>query len=216
MSIRWWILGALCLVAGTGCNDDSPGADGSSGGDAGVGATGGAGTDDASGAEAGATGGGAEAGAAAGGEAGAASENPNDDGSANVVAVAVTGDPNAYGFDVTLETTDVDCSHFADWWEVVTPEGELVYRRILAHPHTDGLSGNPFTRGGGPVEIAADQEVVVRAHLNDLGYVGVARRGTAGGSFVIADDIDATFATSVESETPQPDECIPEEQIVGG
>ena len=207
MSARWWILMGACILAGAGCNDDESRA----------GAASGTGGDDSD-----VTGGGS--GATAGsvstaGEPGAAGVNggrPTSEGSANVIAVAVSGDANAYNFDVTLETTDVDCSHFADWWEVLTPDGELLYRRILAHPHTEGLSGNPFTRSGGPVEIPADQEVVVRAHLNDLGYVGVAQRGTPGGTFVDADDIGADFAASVETEPPQPSECIPEEQVVGG
>ena len=136
-------------------------------------------------------------------------------GFANVIAVAVTGDENDYTFDVTLSTSDIDCSHFADWFEVLTDSGELVYRRILVHPHTDALSGNPFTRGGGPVSMTSDQEVIVRAHLNDGGYVGMAMRGTVDSGFNNAPDITAAFAPDVVSESPQPEECIPEATIFG-
>jgi hypothetical protein len=209
MPARWWILVTACVLAGTGCSDNDSPANGGSGGAAGMAASGGSATGTGGVPTAGAAGAGSALGAAGAG-------SRSGDGSANVIAVAITGDPNAYYFDVTLETTDVDCSHFADWWEVLTPDGELLYRRILAHPHTEGLSGNPFTRSGGPVAVPADQEVVVRAHLNDLGYVGVVQRGAPGGTFVDANDIDANFAASVEAEEPQPAECIPEEQIVGG
>jgi hypothetical protein len=136
-------------------------------------------------------------------------------GFADIIAVAVTGDENDYTFDVTLETSDIDCSHFANWFEVLTDSGELVYRRILAHPHTEALSGNPFTRGGGSVSITSDQEVIVRAHLNDLGYVGMAMRGTVDSGFENAPDITAAFAPDVASESPQPEECIPEATIFG-
>jgi hypothetical protein len=136
-------------------------------------------------------------------------------GFADVIAVAVTGEENDYTFDVTLETSDIDCSHFANWFEVLTDSGELVYRRILVHPHTDAFSGNPYTRGGGPVPITSDQEVIVRGHLNDLGYVGMAMRGRVDSGFENAPDITAAFTPDVASEPPQPEECIPEETIFG-
>jgi len=136
-------------------------------------------------------------------------------GFANVIAVAVTGNENNYTFDVTLETSDIDCSHFANWFEVLTDSGELVYRRILVHPHTDAFSGNPYTRGGGPVSITSGQEVIVRGHLNDMGYVGIAMRGTVDSGFENAPDITAAFAPDVASELPQPEECIPEATIFG-
>ena len=136
-------------------------------------------------------------------------------GFADVIAVAVTGGENNYTFNATLETSDIDCSHFANWFEVLTDSGELVYRRILVHPHTEAFSGNPYTRGGGPVSVSSDQEVIVRAHLNDLGYVGMAMRGTVDSGFEKAPDITAAFAPDVASELPQPEECIPEATIFG-
>jgi hypothetical protein len=136
-------------------------------------------------------------------------------GFANVIAVAASGNENNYTFDATLETSDIDCSHFANWFEVLTDSGELLYRRILVHPHTDAFSGNPYTRGGGPVSITSDQKVIVRAHLNDLGYVGMAMRGTVDSGFENAPDITAAFAPDVASELPQPEECIPEATIFG-
>ncbi len=124
---------------------------------------------------------------------------------ADVVGVAVTGDPGDYTFAVTLATDDVDCDQYADWWEVLTPAGELVYRRILTHSHPDE---QPFTRDGGPVEVDADAEVVVRGHMNEAGYGGQAMRGSASVEFVLEPDLDAGFAPEVEGQDPQPDPCL--------
>ncbi len=134
---------------------------------------------------------------------------------ANVTAVAASGGDGAYLFGVTLETSDIDCTRYADWWEVVTPSGDLVYRRILAHPHTATIMGNPFTRSspGGAVAVASDQVVVVRGHMNDAGYVGKVMRGTVDGGFVEAPDIGTDFYPGLASRGEQPDECIPEEQF---
>ena len=71
----------------------------------------------------------------------------------DVEGVTVSGDPGRYDFAVTLASPDLDCSRYADWWEVVSGEGELLYRRILNHSHADE---QPFTRSGGPVATEAD------------------------------------------------------------
>ena len=214
MSTRWWILVVSWIAVTPGCSDDEKADHRAVGGTAaelggsGVGAASGNGTGGSSTASGG-------SGSPAGGQS-SAGGSPATAGSANVIAVSATGAPGSYTFAVTLRTSDIDCSHFADWWEVLTLEGELVYRRILAHPHTEALSGNPYTRSGGPIAIAADQPVIVRAHLNDLGYVGVVQRGTVNSGFADATDIETDFAIAVATEEPQPAECIPEEQIVGG
>ena len=215
MSARWWVLVVSWMAFTPGCSDDSDVADHPGGGGTATG-LGGNGTGAAPGDS---TGGSSTASGGGGSDAGGQSNAGGSDtmtGSANVIAVSVTGAEDSYTFAVTLQTSDIDCSHFADWWEVLTQEGALVYRRILAHPHTEGLSGNPYTRSGGPVAISGDQPVVVRGHMNDLGYVGVAQRGTVNSGFTDATDLAADFAFDVETEDPQPDECIPEEQVVGG
>jgi len=132
-----------------------------------------------------------------------------------VVAVAPSGEAGGYTFDVSIESSDVDCSEFADWWEVVSVEGTLLYRRILEHSHTDdnGTSdadapGNTFTRSGGPVEVLADQVVIVRAHMNTLDhYQGSAMRGSVSEGFVVASELDPAFAADLESAAPQPENC---------
>lgn len=167
----------------------------------------------ASGGSGGATTGGATTGAAgSSGAGGATAELPY----AHVVAVVASGAAGAYTFNVSVESSDIDCSQFADWWEVVSEDGALLYRRILEHSHTDenGTSdadapGNTFTRSGGPVDISADQVVIVRAHMSNLDeYNGVAMRGSVALGFEAAKDLDPAFAAELESAAPQPGDCL--------
>ena len=133
---------------------------------------------------------------------------------ANVVAVRATGSAGAYSFMVSVESSDVDCTQFCNWWEVLTEDGSLIYRRILEHSHTDanGTSdvnapGNTFSREGGPVAIAAGQVVVVRAHMKPGGYRGQVMRGSVNAGFAVAADIDSDFAADVEDDNPQSTSC---------
>ena len=123
----------------------------------------------------------------------------------DVQAVAATGDPGAYTIAVTLRSPDVDCDQYSDWWEVLTPEGALVYRRILDHSHPHE---QPFTRDGGPVKVTATDPLIVRGHFHPTGYGGVAMSGTVANGFAAAPEIDKGFAPDVESQEPQPKECL--------
>ena len=123
----------------------------------------------------------------------------------NVEAVAATGDEGAYTFAATLRSPDVDCDQYSDWWEVLTPEGALVYRRILDHSHAHE---QPFTRDGGPVKVGATDPLIVRGHFHPTGYGGAAMSGTVAKGFVAAPEIDKSFAPDVESQKPQPKECL--------
>jgi hypothetical protein len=134
---------------------------------------------------------------------------------ANVTAVSLAGgSEGAYVLAVTIESSDIDCSQFADWWEVLAPDGALIYRRILSHSHTDengttdpDAPGNTFTRTGGPVPIATSDEVIVRAHMSNGGYFGTAMQGSLDGGFSPAVEVGPEFASAVEAADPQPTEC---------
>lgn len=122
---------------------------------------------------------------------------------ADVLAVEVTGDANAYTFAVTIRSPDTGCDRYADWWEVVTESGELVHRRILGHSHVDE---QPFTRSSSPIEIDAATTVVVRAHLNPGGYGGAVLRGNPADGFSAA-DLPADFGADLETAAPLPSNC---------
>ncbi len=121
----------------------------------------------------------------------------------DVLSVTAAGEPNAYQFSVEVASPDTGCDQYADWWEVVSEDGELLYRRTLLHSH---VGEQPFTRAGGPVPIASDTVVVVRAHMNPMGYGGKAMRGSVEGGF--AEWADGTdFAQELEQAPPQPPDC---------
>lgn len=122
---------------------------------------------------------------------------------ADVTAVSASGRPGQYSFSVTIASDETGCEQYADWWEVVGPDGALVYRRILAHSH---VNEQPFTRSGGPVAVDADTEVVVRAHMNPTGYVGAAYRGSVSSGFAPA-ELEAGFRASLERVRPLPTGC---------
>ena len=210
---RWLLplMAALtCVGMASGCSDSddddtAPGAGGTAGGGAGTTSAGGTSNDAGTG---GTTNG--AAGDSSAGDGNAPDHVPY----ANVVAVVPSGDEGAYNFSVSVESSDTGCDEYANWWEVLTEDGELSYRRIIDHSHTDanGTSdpdapGNTFTRGGAPVPVSADTRVIVRAHMSVGGYNGMALRGSVASGFVQAPDIGNDFAADVETAEPQPGIC---------
>jgi hypothetical protein len=92
-------------------------------------------------------------------------------GEADVVAVKPTRESgNSWRFDVTVKSNDTGWKHYADAFEVLTPEGKLLGRRILFHPHE---TEQPFTRELTGVKIPAEvKTVLVRARHKPAGYDG--------------------------------------------
>lgn len=122
---------------------------------------------------------------------------------ADVISVDVSGEESAYRFSVGISSPDTGCDQYADWWEVVSQEGELIYRRILLHSHVEE---QPFVRSGGPVSIAVDSVVIVRAHMNTDGYGGAAFQGSVQSGFSET-DLDPDFAAELAEEPPFPEDC---------
>jgi hypothetical protein len=121
----------------------------------------------------------------------------------DVKKVEMRGSENAYQFAVTLKSPDTGCDQYADWWEVVSESGDLIYRRILAHSHVDE---QPFSRSGGPVKIGKNQQVWVRAHMNNTGYGGLTMKGSVEAGFQITPWPDG-FGEGVENVAPLPSGC---------
>lgn len=115
----------------------------------------------------------------------------------------VTGTPRSYTLSVGVKSPDQGCQQYADWWEVLTEEGKLIYRRILTHSHVDE---QPFVRSGGPVAIAPDQVVWVRAHMHPGGYGGTALKGSVQTGFAKA-DLNPQFAVDLAKAPPLPQSC---------
>ena len=92
-------------------------------------------------------------------------------GEADVLDVNVSCKSNSVcRFDVTVRHDDDGWQHYANRWEVLSPDGEVLATRVLAHPHDNE---QPFTRSLTNVRIPAGlSEVVVRAHDSVHEYGG--------------------------------------------
>lgn len=89
-------------------------------------------------------------------------------GQAKIIDVKVTNNQDSYRFDVTLEHGDTGWDHYADGWEVLTPAGDVLGKRVLAHPH---VNEQPFTRSLSGVRIPQEISAVsIRAHDSVHGY----------------------------------------------
>lgn len=75
---------------------------------------------------------------------------------------------NGQTVSVTLSHPDSGWDHYADGWEVLTPDGTSLGLRALAHPHVDE---QPFTRSLSGVQVPDGLEVLhIRARCNQHGW----------------------------------------------
>lgn len=66
-----------------------------------------------------------------------------------------------YSFQVTLKHADTGWDHYANQWQVLTLDNQVLGTRTLYHPHVDE---QPFTRSLGGVKVPANtREVLIRA-----------------------------------------------------
>ncbi len=122
---------------------------------------------------------------------------------ADIVSVTAQGGAGAYTFSVGIKSPDTGCGQYADWWEVLSEDGKLLYRRILVHSH---VNEQPFIRSGGPVAIGENEVVIVRGHMNTAGYGTKIYKGSVQGGFQEG-QIAHDFAKDVEKQQPQPGDC---------
>jgi hypothetical protein len=96
-------------------------------------------------------------------------------GEADVIAVEIEKSAKqTYGFYVTVSHADQGWHHYADRWEIIAPDGKILAKRVLAHPHTNE---QPFTRSLSGVKIPLDiHQVTVRAHDSVHAYGGTTKR----------------------------------------
>ena len=129
---------------------------------------------------------------------------PNHSGEkAVVISITTSGNENAYSFNVGILSPDTGCGQYANWWEVISENGDLIYRRILGHSH---VNEQPFIRSGGSVSISKNQVVIVRAHMNTSGYGTKTFKGSVSGGFV-AFETQENFANDLATQTPLPSGC---------
>jgi len=92
-------------------------------------------------------------------------------GEADVVDVKISrSSGGSYSFDVAIKHADTGWKHYADSWEVLDGNGNILGKRVLVHPHVDE---QPFTRSLSGVKIpAAISAVTIRAHDSVHKYGG--------------------------------------------
>lgn len=95
-------------------------------------------------------------------------------GEADVIDVKVRRSAaGVYAFDVTVRSVDKGWDYYADAFEVLTPDGRLLGRRELLHPHE---TEQPFTRELHGVRIPpGTTQIVVRARHKPRGYDGATK-----------------------------------------
>jgi hypothetical protein len=96
---------------------------------------------------------------------------PASAGAADVVDVEIRCNEAAVcKFLVSVRHADEGWDHYADRWEIVTPDGESLATRVLRHPH---VGEQPFTRTLPDVRVPESiSRVRVRAHDSVHGYGG--------------------------------------------
>ena len=81
---------------------------------------------------------------------------------ASVVSAKATNNGNGtFSFSATVSHADTGWKHYANKFEILSPDGHVLGTRVLYHPHVDE---QPFIRGLGNVRIPAGiTSVTVRA-----------------------------------------------------
>ncbi len=97
--------------------------------------------------------------------------SPTFAGEADVIDVQVSkSDTKTYTFEVTISHKDTGWEHYANKWEILGGNEEILGTRILHHPH---VNEQPFTRTLSGVEIPKSiKTVTIRAHDSEHGYGG--------------------------------------------
>ncbi len=86
-------------------------------------------------------------------------------GKATVVkATATVSSYGGYTFTASVAHADTGWKHYANKFEILSPDGTVLGTRVLAHPHVDE---QPFTRGTNSIKIPPGiTSVIVRAWDN--------------------------------------------------
>ena len=88
-----------------------------------------------------------------------------------MIEVRASRSANGWRFEVTVRHGDTGWEHYADAWRVVGPDGAILGRRTLLHPH---VGEQPFPRPLSGVAIPAGGAIVpVQAHGPLAGRGGV-------------------------------------------
>lgn len=98
-------------------------------------------------------------------------------GEADIIAATASQAANGtWTFDVTVSHSDEGWDHYADAFDVLTLDGEVLGQRVLAHPH---VNEQPFTR--------SLRGVVISDHMTKIKIVARDSVHTYGGNELIVE-----------------------------
>lgn len=92
-------------------------------------------------------------------------------GEADVIfAKAACSEDRVCNFFVSVKHNDTGWNHYANKWDILTPNNKIIKTRILHHPH---VKEQPFTRNLSNVSVPKGFDyVIIRAHDNVHKYGG--------------------------------------------
>ena len=91
-------------------------------------------------------------------------------GEVEVVGAKASCVANLCTVSATLEHADSGWDHYANYWRILSPDGEEVGKRVLLHPHENE---QPFTRSLGNIKVPSNVEyITIEGHDSVHGYGG--------------------------------------------
>lgn len=92
----------------------------------------------------------------------------------DIVGIDVTRHGMSWRFSVTLDHEDQGWDHFADAWQILDADGNLLAERELMHPH---VNERPFTRSLNAVTLPdGTRTVYIRARCSVEGWGDVRKK----------------------------------------
>ena len=124
---------------------------------------------------------------------------------AAIANVSASKSPLGAGYSllVTIKSSDENCNHYVNWWEAVSEDGELLYRRIFGHPHS---KEQPFSRGRFVESIGYETIFYIRAHMHPTGYSNMGMKGSIKTGFR-EEELPSRFAKHLANEGRMPANC---------
>ena len=96
--------------------------------------------------------------------------NPDNDFAQVLFVHARKENGGTWTFETTVRHNDQGFDHYADAWQVIEPNGQIIAERVLAHPHD---TEQPFTRSQTGINISTGTTTVrVRAKCNVHNFGG--------------------------------------------
>ncbi|NEN93014.1 MAG: hypothetical protein F6K48_30645 [Okeania sp. SIO3H1] len=90
-------------------------------------------------------------------------------GEADVIAVKARVIGDRLQVSVTVQHADTGWDHYADRWDILAPDGQVLGERVLFHPH---VNEQPFTRQHTIPWSGDFDEITIRAHDSVHGLGG--------------------------------------------